>query len=226
MPRIVLHVVVPTLNLLRLESELGSLHEAGVEEFYLPVMDGAFAPAIGGEIALVHAIKAMESGCHVHLMVEHPERHFMRYIDAGADAVTVHAEACIHLHRSLTQIRDTGADVGVALKPATPLIHLEYALELVDRVLLLTSGPGFDVEAPVENTLDRVRILAENLKTRGLKTRIELAGAFDLDAAARFAQLGAHALVLPRSLFAEPNQDPGEGLHVFRAALEVQRELV
>lgn len=226
MPRIALNISIPTLNLLRLESEIASLREMGVEEFYLPVMDGSFAPLAGGEVALVQAVKAMDGACHVHLMVERPERHFMRYVDAGADAVTVHAEACIHLHRTLTQIRETGADVGVALKPATPLVHLEYALDMVDRVLLLASDPDFSGKQLIANVFDRVRILAENLRLRVHKVRIEVAGTFDLGAAAKLSQLGAHAFVLPRALFAEPNQDPGEGLDEFRAALEVQRELV
>lgn len=226
MPRIALNISLPTLNLLRLESEIASLREAGVEEFYLPVMDGSFAPLVEGGVAFVQAVKAMDGACHVHFMVERPERHFMRYIDAGADAVTVHAEACMHLHRTLTQIRETGADAGVALKPATPLIQLEYALDLADRVTLLASDPGFDAKASIENVFDRVRILAEIVKLRGHKVQLEIAGAFDLGAAAKLSRLGAHAFVLPRVLFAEPNQAPGEGLDEFRAALEVQRELV
>ena len=226
MKKVHFSVSAPTLNLLRLESEIALLREAGVDEFYVPVADGIFSPVVGGDIALVHALKTMEAACHVHLMTSQPERHVMQYIDAGADAVTVHAEACIHLHRTLTQIRDTGADVGVALKPSTPLTALEYVLDMADRALLLVSDPGSGACAAIDNSVDRVRILEENIKLRGLKVRIEIVGAFDVADAARYTRFGAHALVLPRPLFAEPNQDPGEGIRDFLEMLALQRELV
>ena len=145
-------------DFVNLERELKTLESADL--VHVDVMDGHFVPNLTIGPALVKAIgQVAPKPLDVHLMIEEPERSIQQYVDAGADRVTVHAETCPHLHRTLTQIRETGAQVGVALNPSTPLGSIVNVLHLTDLVLIMTVNPGFGGQSFITETLPKLRAL-------------------------------------------------------------------
>jgi ribulose-phosphate 3-epimerase len=156
-------------NLLRLEDDLKALEEAGCHELHFDIMDGVFVPNITLGFDLIKAVhKASSLPCSAHLMIVRPERYVQRFVEAGCASVTVHVEATLHAQRLLTQIREAGASPGIAINPATPLTKLEYLLDYVDRVLVMTVDPGYAGQKIIPNAFERVRILRENIRHRKL----------------------------------------------------------
>ena len=187
-------------NLGRLEHDLQELESAGCHELHFDVMDGSFVPNITLGFDFIRAAKACCSiPCAAHLMIVKPERYIERFVEAGCSTITVHAETCPHAHRTLAQIRSAGAAPGIALNPATPLSKIEYLLEDVDRVMLMTVDPGYAGQKIFTNAFEKVKQLKQILVSRCLKTGIEVDGNINLPNARRLVECGANILVLGTS---------------------------
>ena len=188
---------VRRLNLARLKEDLDAVADAGCDALHVDVMDGKFVSDFSLGFEMVATLKEHSTlPCEVHLQIETPERYIERFAHAGCAAITIHAEACIHAHRVLTQIREAGASPGIAINPGTSLTKLDYLLPLVDRVLLLTCDPGECDRAPEATAFERVKILRENIAYREQRIRIYVEGGIDAKSAAIFAQHGADTVVL------------------------------
>lgn len=173
---------------------------------HVDVMDGVFVPNIsfGPDI-----IRVMKTHCtkplDVHLMIEKPERYVEVFRDAGASSISVHYEACTHLHRVIQQIKNTGAMAGVALNPHTPVSLLQDVLEDIDIVVLMSVNPGFGGQKFIYNTIQKIKDLREMIDIRNLQTKIEIDGGVGLQNAEVILQAGADVLVAGNSVFRAEN---------------------
>ncbi|MCC6142875.1 MAG: ribulose-phosphate 3-epimerase [Candidatus Hydrogenedentes bacterium] len=210
---------------LHLHRDLQALQEAGADEFHFDIMDGSFVPNITLGVDVLKAVKQRFGlHCNAHLMIERPDRYVDRFIQAGADSVTVHVEACLHANRVLNQIRDLGASPGIALNPATPLTRLEYLLPLVDRVCIMTVNPGYAGQKLIPSAFERVRILRENIKYHGYRAKIEVDGNISAENAGRLAAVGAEIFVLgTASIFMTDDRTFAERLRDFKKQASIVR---
>jgi ribulose-phosphate 3-epimerase len=181
-------------------------------------MDGRFVPNITIGPPVVEAVKrhAGAAVVDVHLMIVEPDRYLEDFRRAGADVITVHAEACTHLHRSLQAIRGLGARAGVALNPHTPPEQVAWVLEEADLLLAMTVNPGFGGQKLIEPVLRKIEVLREWIDRRGLPTLIEVDGGVKVENAARFTSAGAHVLVAGSGVFRAP--DRGAAIAALRAS--------
>lgn len=222
-----LSVSLACANWARLAGDLEALDRAGCRELHLDVMDGAFAPDFTLGPNFVRVVKeCCGIPCVAHLMVERPELHVGRFVEAGCSTVSVHVEASAHAHRLLHQIRDAGASPGIAIKPATPLTKLDYLLELADRVTILAAEPGGQGPISPRNTFDRIGILRENIRYRELRVKIEAEYAHTVHDAALFSRAGADIVVVDRMRPHGSNEALGEALRSFDVAVAAERHLV
>ena len=196
------------------EAEVG-----GADAIHIDVMDGRFVPNITIGPVVVRSLRPVTRlPLQVHLMIVEPERYIDEFVRAGADLITVHVETCPHLHRTLGQIRESGARPAVTLNPATPLVALEEVLDQVDQILVMTVNPGFGGQGIIPSTINKVRRLRQMLNERGLSCPIEVDGGINVQTVAQVVQAGADVLVIGAAIFA------GEGgiqasLRRLRAAL-------
>jgi ribulose-phosphate 3-epimerase len=175
---------------------------AGADYIHCDVMDGHFVPNITIGPLVVEAVRrATALPLDVHLMIEHPERYISAFAEAGASSLTVHAETCPHLHRTVQQIRECEVGVGVTINPATPLYVLDEILPYVDMVLLMTVNPGFGGQSFIETMCDKVERLRDTITKRGFEIDIEVDGGINVVTAGRIVAAGANILVSGSAIF-------------------------
>lgn len=186
----------------RLGEQVAEAEAAGADYIHVDVMDGHFVPNITVGPLVVEAVRrTTRLPLDVHLMIEAPERYIARFAKAGADILTVHVEACPHLHRVVQQIKGLGVQAGVSLNPATPLGSLEEILGDVDLVLVMTVNPGFGGQEFIAGMLSKIRRLRRRLDERGLKCELEVDGGINAETAPEVVAAGANVLVAGQAIF-------------------------
>ena len=186
----------------RLGEQIKELDEAGAQYVHIDVMDGMFVPSISFGMPVIRAIRGCSDRIFdVHLMIEEPGRYIADFAEAGADLITVHAESCKHLDRTIESIKERGLLAGVALNPATPVSAISCLLEKVDMVLIMTVNPGFGGQKLIPYTVDKVCELKQLLDEKGLKTDIEVDGGINLSNVREVMEAGANIIVAGSAVF-------------------------
>jgi len=198
-------IIAPSLlaaDFLQLQAACDMLNESQADWYHLDIMDGRFVPNISYGPMLVNFFRsATAKTCDVHLMIEEPEKYAEAFKDAGADILTVHYEACTHLHRNIQQIKNLGMQAGIALNPHTPVELLKDILQDVDMVLLMSVNPGFGGQSFIPHTVNKIKRMREMIDEQLLNVKIEIDGGVTLENAQMIIDAGADVLVAGSTVF-------------------------
>ena len=212
-------LVAPSLlasDFLHLEHECKMLNESKADWFHLDVMDGRFVPNISYGMSIIKQIRKTTSKFFdVHLMIVEPEKYVEEFKEAGANGITIHQEACPHLHRNIQQIKSLGMNAGVAINPATPVLLLKDIICEVDLVLVMSVNPGFGGQSFIEHSISKIKELKNLIKSSGSSAKIEVDGGISLKNAADIINAGADILVAGSSIFKSEN--PKETIEKMKA---------
>lgn len=190
----------------KLGEDVKKIGEYGAEYVHIDVMDGAFVPNISFGPTVIKAVRGYtDKVFDVHLMIEKPEKYLKAFSDAGADIITVHQEACIHLHRTVQEIKALGKKAAVALNPATPVCSLKNVLRDVDMVLIMTVNPGFGGQKYIETMTEKIGELKALREEMGLSFEIEVDGGIDENTVKAAAEAGAEVFVAGSAVFGAPD---------------------
>jgi ribulose-phosphate 3-epimerase len=191
-----------------LELDIKMINSSDADWFHLDVMDGKFVPNISFGFPVIKAVKKHAGKpLDVHLMIVDPDRYIKEFRDAGADVISVHIEACHHLHRSIQLIKSTGAKAGVAINPHTPVSHLSEIIADIDLVCMMSVNPGFGGQKFIQHTFSKVAELKKMITERNSSALIEIDGGVDLQNAAQLIATGADVLVAGNTVFSAPEPE-------------------
>ena len=186
----------------KLGDEIKAVEAAGANWIHADVMDGHFVPNITIGPLIVEAVKRVtDLPIDAHLMIENPDNYISAFAEAGASYISVQVETCIHLNRTVQLIKDCGAQAGVVLNPATPLANLEWVLEDVDYVLIMSVNPGFGGQSFIPGSLDKIKALRQQIQDRGLSVMIEVDGGVNEKTIAEVASAGTDVFVAGSAIF-------------------------
>ena len=186
----------------RLGQQIAEAESGGADYIHVDIMDGHFVPNLTFGPLVVRAIRPWTKlPLDVHMMIASPEQFIAEFVEAGADIITVHAEACAHLHRVVHQIKESGAKAGVAINPATPLLAVEEVLPDLDQVLVMTVNPGFGGQAFIGSVVDKIKRMRAMLDERGLTVDLEVDGGISTKTARTAAEAGARVLVAGSAVY-------------------------
>jgi ribulose-phosphate 3-epimerase len=202
-------IVSPSLlsaDFLNLGRDVEMLNNSEADWFHLDIMDGVFVPNISYGLPIIEQInKKATKTLDVHLMIVNPDNYVEKFAKVGADYLTVHYEACTHLHRTVQNIKANGMKAGVSLNPHTPISVLEEIIADLDLVLLMSVNPGFGGQSFIENTISKTERLKELIKAKGSKALIEIDGGVNMETGKRLVEAGADALVAGSFVFGSEN---------------------
>lgn len=205
----------------RLAEEIREVEQGGADLIHVDVMDGRFVPNITIGPLVVRAIRPHTSlPLDVHLMIVDPDHYIADFAEAGADSISVHVEACVHLHRTIHHIKGLNKKAGVVLNPATPLSSIEYVMEDVDFILLMTVNPGFGGQSFIPSVLSKIAALRKQLDERGLHhVAIEVDGGIHAETAKQVSEAGASILVAGNAIFGA--NDRKHAIHMIRNGTQI-----